>query len=87
MLMTVPACDVCQKHKTVTNNWFVVFRKSPVKGLGRSRFAVFDWSASRAAKKHAKHICGEGCLSTFISQDLANRTSTARPVVVMKEQA
>jgi hypothetical protein len=80
MLKTVPVCDVCSKTKGITNRWFVVFRKTPVKGMGHSRFAVFDWSNSRAAKKNAKHICGEGCLSTFISQDLANRTAVVPPV-------
>jgi len=75
MLVTVPECDVCGKTKSLTNNWFVVIHKAAIKGLGCSRFVVFDWSLRRARQKNAKHICGEGCLSTLISRELANRTA------------
>ena len=69
-----------------TNSWFVAFRGVAMKGLGRSKFAVFEWTVRVAAKKNAIHICGEGCLSTFISRELNNRTDSVA-MDVSKEQA
>jgi hypothetical protein len=74
LLTLVPICDVCQKPKGATNNWFVAIAKQSVKGIGCSRFIVFDWTTKRAKLKNAKHICGEHCLSTYISRDLTHRT-------------
>lgn len=74
-LQTIPTCDICTKQKGQTNSWFVVFRGVAMKGLGRSKFTVFEWTVRVAAKKKAIHICGEGCLSTFISRELNNRTA------------
>lgn len=79
MLTIVPTCDICGKAKGITNNWFVAVHKVGTKDLGQSRFAIFDWTMKRAQAKNAKHICGEGCLATFISRDLANRTARPKP--------
>lgn len=73
-LSIVPTCDICFTQKKETNAWFVVFFRLPGKGLGRFRFIVYDWTMGLAKTKGAKHICGEGCLSTLQSRNLQHRT-------------
>jgi hypothetical protein len=72
---TVPTCDICSKPKGETNHWFVAFRKMTVKGLGTCRTVIFDWTTKLAQQKNAIHICGEGCVSIFLSRDMADRTT------------
>ena len=84
-LLTIPTCDICGKQKGQTNKWFVAFRGALLKGAGRCKFAVFEWTDRIAARKNAIHICGEGCLSTFISREMANRTDSVA-TDVLKEQ-
>lgn len=81
-LLIVPTCDICSKPKGATNRWFVAFRRMPVKGLGTCRTVIFDWSAKLAQSKRAIHICGEGCVSTFLSRDMENRTTETKDKVL-----
>jgi hypothetical protein len=80
-LLIVPACDICSKPKGATNRWFVAFRRMPVKGIGTCRTVIFDWTMKLAQRPKAIHICGEGCISTFLSRDMENRTTEDRTKV------
>ncbi len=80
-LSIIPTCDICTKTKGESNRWFVAFRRVPVNGAGICRIAIFDWTTNLAKRNKAIHICGEGCISTFLSRDMENRTNEVKDKV------
>jgi hypothetical protein len=77
MMKRIAVCDVCGKRKGESNKWSLLL--CGARGLGRVRYAVFDWSAKLARSRQVKHLCGEAFLAAFCSKNLAGRTARKRP--------
>lgn len=57
-------CDICGKEHTPTNGWYLVRFSTKPAGL-----VITVWN-EKDAKRERKHICGEGCLHTYLSRNL-----------------
>jgi hypothetical protein len=63
------SCDVCGKHKEVSNHWWVVFQ---VSGL-----ELWPWREDLAQHSEAKHLCGEGCAAKLMSKWMETTSKAA----------
>jgi len=66
------SCDICGAGKRQTNHWFVCYEQS-------GELRVSGWNSRYLLCSGVKHLCGESCLHTLVSEFLAKSLSGRSP--------